>query len=137
MSQNSLSTATITSIPCFLQCVVEFKVTLKNRYSDDSSLVVLQTLTIITTDRECCSYNHRRIVTRNTIKHINNDMLEMTAETQLEIDTISVRQSLTKPYSMTQNSSAYHTINFPRTEKPTIVVKKSKLKHFSLTQVPW
>lgn len=48
-------------------CIHGLKVTFQNRHSEDPALVALLTLTISTRICDCCSTNHRTIVTRPII----------------------------------------------------------------------
>lgn len=103
--------------PFTLRCTFDNTATLKNGGADDSSLVVLQTLTRTTSYRECYCTMHRKIVTFFPIEHISNKFLEIRWKVKLDIDIISVNETIAMSCSKAQNCSAYVIVLGPHTEK--------------------
>lgn len=66
---------------------------------------------------------------------MKNNLLEITWEKELDIDTISVKDTPTKLYSVTQNRSAYINNLCPHTEKHSYLLYKKNQPVFTETYV--
>lgn len=96
-----------------LECMVIFDY----RDSDDSPQVILPTLVKSISCLQYSSNKKGKIITGIIIKHISQEFLEINMKTELDFDTISMEESLSKLYSMTQIRSPFPNTLNTRKEK--------------------